>query len=415
MDFKNISQVLILILFSVTFNVYSAAQVNFESLHAHNTLTQLATNQVPYFIYFSGVWCPSCQLMEETTFQDKKLGDQIQKNYKAYKVDVDSKEGKELMAKYAVTCLPTTIFYDETGALLERVEKPIISTELIAMTAGAVFQTTDMLASTLGTRKYKNPTDRRANDNSPATDQTAKISLGSPVENNGINRNDRYSQNKDFSNRKSRMPNIGDNPYNHSENLTSINPRISDTNNNSNAQNDPTADRPETVSYSTELSNGRSKNASGFSDQNVKGETYPSSNSGYTSSNNGRFTESRPNNLPSKTTQAAYRQNNHFTTENSLIGNDYQALLLELDVQIKELKTLSNLAQLTETNQPSDQHFTSPRSGAVNNTTKVTSATFLAPTTYNLATQIAACKSLLTNSNSLEKLIGILEEYQTLL
>lgn len=110
------------------------AQVKFTETDLVAAQKQIVKHSLPYIIYFSGSWCPSCQLMEESTFQNSKLADQIKANYLAFKVDVDSKKGRNWMKKYAITCLPTTLFFDENQKLVERIESPITSQRFIALT-----------------------------------------------------------------------------------------------------------------------------------------------------------------------------------------------------------------------------------------------------------------------------------------
>lgn len=146
--------IILFILGCISHQLFS--QVNFEEMNLETAQSEIAATQTPYLIYFSGVWCPSCQLMEETTFTDQKLGDQIQENYLAYKVDIDSKEGKKWIEEYAVTCLPTTIFYSANGQLLKRFEKPITSTEMLAMTTKSSYKNSSLIATNVQNNKVKN-------------------------------------------------------------------------------------------------------------------------------------------------------------------------------------------------------------------------------------------------------------------
>lgn len=76
-------------------------------------------------------WCGWCKRMDATTFSDPTVGEYVNKNYYALKLNAESKKlikfnGKEmteqeLAARFGVTGYPTTVYLDESMELLSPV------------------------------------------------------------------------------------------------------------------------------------------------------------------------------------------------------------------------------------------------------------------------------------------------------
>ena len=59
-----------------------SAQVAFQETSFSNAQIIIEDEQSPYIGYCYGSWCPSCQLMEETTFKDTKVKERIETTLK---------------------------------------------------------------------------------------------------------------------------------------------------------------------------------------------------------------------------------------------------------------------------------------------------------------------------------------------
>lgn len=112
-----------------------SAQAVFQETSFSNAQLVIQEEQLPYIIYFYGSWCPSCQLMEETTFKDAKVKERIETNYVVFKVNADSERGKEWMSIYGVTSVPTTVFYSKEDFLLNKIESSMTPREFLKVTA----------------------------------------------------------------------------------------------------------------------------------------------------------------------------------------------------------------------------------------------------------------------------------------
>lgn len=67
------------------------------------------------FVDVTAEWCVPCEIMEESTFLDFHLGKLYNANFVNYKLDIDSKEGKKFKKKYAITFLPSFLYFDPNG------------------------------------------------------------------------------------------------------------------------------------------------------------------------------------------------------------------------------------------------------------------------------------------------------------
>lgn len=114
-----------------------SAQIAFQETSFSNAQLVIQEEQLPYIIYFYGEWCPACQLMEEMTFKNNKVKERIEKDYVIFKVNTESVRGKEWMATYNVTSVPTTLFYNKDNELLNRLETSITTTDFLKITAGS--------------------------------------------------------------------------------------------------------------------------------------------------------------------------------------------------------------------------------------------------------------------------------------
>ena len=89
--------------------------------------------QKSYFIHFTANWCLPCQWMEENTFRDVTLADYIHRNYLPVKLNIDHPEGSYYQKQYGVVTLPTLLFFNSRGHLIDRRETSLDATELLAI------------------------------------------------------------------------------------------------------------------------------------------------------------------------------------------------------------------------------------------------------------------------------------------
>lgn len=84
-------------------------------------IVQLAkAENKPIVVDAYATWCGPCKWMAKTTFTDKKVGEFINDNYVAYKMDMEKGEGIEFAKKNKVMAYPTILFFNSNGELIHK-------------------------------------------------------------------------------------------------------------------------------------------------------------------------------------------------------------------------------------------------------------------------------------------------------
>lgn len=76
--------------------------------------------QRPVFVEFSADWCAPCKLMEEEIFTIPTVYSLLNDRFVNFKVDFDKEAGRTIADIYEVSALPTILFLDPKGVVLER-------------------------------------------------------------------------------------------------------------------------------------------------------------------------------------------------------------------------------------------------------------------------------------------------------
>lgn len=86
-----------------------------------------------FFVEFYADWCTPCKWMDKTTFRNEGVISQLNNNYVALKLDIESGEGHDLKHQYEVNILPTILIFNSQGRMIERIEKTLSSESMISM------------------------------------------------------------------------------------------------------------------------------------------------------------------------------------------------------------------------------------------------------------------------------------------
>lgn len=93
------------------------AQVQFFEGSWSEVIQEAKRQNKPILVDFYTSWCGPCKLMTKTTFANVEVGDYLNQNYIAYKVDCEKGEGVQLAEKFEVYSYPTIGFFDKNGVL----------------------------------------------------------------------------------------------------------------------------------------------------------------------------------------------------------------------------------------------------------------------------------------------------------
>lgn len=83
-----------------------------------------------FFVDFYASWCAPCKWMDETAFSDAAVIKILNKDYIAFKVNIDDFDGYAWKQKYNVKVLPTMMIFNSSGELIERVEETLSARKL---------------------------------------------------------------------------------------------------------------------------------------------------------------------------------------------------------------------------------------------------------------------------------------------
>ncbi len=85
------------------------------------------------FVDFCASWCLPCQMMDEEVFNQREVFKYFNENFISYKVDVEKNNGANLKLLFQADELPTLLFLDKNGRVINRSAGGISQTALLNM------------------------------------------------------------------------------------------------------------------------------------------------------------------------------------------------------------------------------------------------------------------------------------------
>lgn len=96
------------------------AQVEFHQGDFASLLAKAKELNKPILIDAFTDWCGPCKMLDKEVFQDEKAAAMINKNFIAYKLDMEKGEGPTVAMKFRVNAYPSTLFLSADGFLLTK-------------------------------------------------------------------------------------------------------------------------------------------------------------------------------------------------------------------------------------------------------------------------------------------------------
>lgn len=98
-----------------------SAQITFFDGTLEDAMVKAKKEKKNLFVDFYADWCEPCKLMEKEIFALPEVGEYFNKNFVCCKLNVESPENKELVQKYKVNALPTMLFLNVKGVVLQTI------------------------------------------------------------------------------------------------------------------------------------------------------------------------------------------------------------------------------------------------------------------------------------------------------
>lgn len=109
-----------------------------QSARLSPLLERAAAENKLVFLDMYADWCAPCKVMDREVFTNVALGEFFDENFISYKVNTEDENGSTVASIYEVKSLPTLIFVDASGKVLERADQSISLSELKRMAKRAL-------------------------------------------------------------------------------------------------------------------------------------------------------------------------------------------------------------------------------------------------------------------------------------
>ena len=114
-------------------NAPSSSGVSFKenkNFMLSDILAQAKAEHKLVFVDAYATWCAPCKLMDKEVFPNSATGLYFNQNFISYKLNVEKNNGPTVKLLYEINVLPTLLFLDAEGNVLEKAENSITISEL---------------------------------------------------------------------------------------------------------------------------------------------------------------------------------------------------------------------------------------------------------------------------------------------
>ncbi len=103
---------------AATFTIGGVIFQNSERLSP--VLEKAQKEKRPVFVELHAKWCAPCKVLEEDVFTQKPTFSYLNAHFLNFRADFDAENGQTIASIYEVKTLPTILFLDPKGVVLER-------------------------------------------------------------------------------------------------------------------------------------------------------------------------------------------------------------------------------------------------------------------------------------------------------
>jgi uncharacterized protein YyaL (SSP411 family) len=102
------------------YNFTVAQGIEFQNGTWEDVLQKAKKENKPVFVDAYTTWCGPCKWMSKNTFTQKEVGDYINNNFIAFKMDMEKGEGPEFAKINKVVAYPTMLFFSPKGDMIHK-------------------------------------------------------------------------------------------------------------------------------------------------------------------------------------------------------------------------------------------------------------------------------------------------------
>ncbi|MBX3102776.1 MAG: thioredoxin family protein [Bacteroidetes bacterium] len=96
------------------------AQITFFEGSWSEVMAKAKQENKPVMVDFWAPWCGPCRMMNNNTFKDSQVGEVMNGNFIAYKMNTDEGEGRQKGQQYNVNGIPCFVFFGPDGKEIHR-------------------------------------------------------------------------------------------------------------------------------------------------------------------------------------------------------------------------------------------------------------------------------------------------------
>lgn len=112
--------ILVLTALTLTFGIHAQNKVKYFNGSLDEAIAEAQKRNKPLFVKTYTDWCYYCKKLDKEVLTDGGVAEQLNKDFIAYKINMEKGEGDAVAKKYKVNGYPTLLILDGEGNLINR-------------------------------------------------------------------------------------------------------------------------------------------------------------------------------------------------------------------------------------------------------------------------------------------------------